>query len=125
MPSPLVSFRAPADLVAELSSRGDTLGSTALRDIRRYYDLLELTLSQLDDVSEAEWNYLRDILNGTYVDVDTARMLWAEILDADPAVAERWGIDQRELAERVRALPIAARLAICDAVERWWRQHAE
>ncbi len=119
--SPMVSLRASGDLAANLDTRGDSLSAVALRDLNRYYASLETALREIN-LSESEWNYLRDILNGSLLDEATARYLWAEIEDAEPERAEQWHVDPADLAGRIRTMPMFSRLAICDAVERWWRR---
>lgn len=121
MVSPMLSLRASGDLTPALSSRGDSLSATALRDLRRYYAAIDSALREVS-LSEAEWNFLRDILNGSLLDETTAQYLWSEVADADPEFASKWGIDADDLAGRIRTMPLFSRLAICDAVERWWRE---
>lgn len=74
-------------------------------------------------LSRAEWDFLRDILNGSVVDDLLVRHLADEVEDAEPAQATAHGVDQRDLAGRIRTFSDFHRLAICDAVERWW--HAQ
>ena len=118
--TPNVTIRANAALAAELAARGEPLGAALRRDIERYYEAIAATLGEIG-LSEPEWNYLRDLLNGSLLDASTARYLWAEVEDAEPEIADKWGIDARDLSGRIRTLPTFSRLAICDAVERWWR----
>ena len=118
--SPLVSIRAAKGLDAELALRGDSLQEVALRDLRRYYTMLDSALREVQ-LSTAEWDFLRDILNSTFRDENCARYLWAEVEDAG-IEAEKWGVDHRAFAARLRDLPEFTRLAIVDAVDRWWRE---
>ena len=116
-PSP-VSIRL-GDIAPLVAERGVSAGAVLARDIRRYYAQLANALREVR-LSRAEWDYLRDILNGSVVDGLLIRHLAAEVEDADSATAEAHGVDQRALAGRIRALSEFQRLAICDAVERWW-----
>lgn len=104
--SPMVNLRAAGGLDAELAARGDSMNEIALRDLRRYYAALATALEEAQ-LTEPEWNFLR--------------YLWAELNDADEALAEKWGVNRGALALRIRALPAFTRLAIVDAVDRWWR----
>jgi hypothetical protein len=54
------------------------------------------------------------------------RHLWAEVEDADrlDGLGAKWGIDAHALAARLRDLSPGARMAILDAVERFWT-HAD
>lgn len=124
MPSPMVAFRASRDLAPLLAARGESMSAVAYRDLQRYYDSLESALRALT-LTEPDWNFLRAILNGTICDERTAQHLWAEVEDADPQVAAAWGADPRTLSATLRALPVFSRMAICDAVERWWREQGK
>lgn len=118
--SPNISIRAAGGLDTELAARGDSLSEILNRDIRRYYAALANALRETQ-LTPNEWMFLRDILNATYRDEVLASGLWAEIADADDPVAQKWGIDPLVLAARVDALPEFTRIAIVDAVDRWWR----
>lgn len=121
MPSPMLHVRAANGLEQALSARGDSLNAVALRDLRRYYDALAIAERELG-LSQAEWNYLRDITNGTYLDEFIVTMLPVEIEDADPECGEKWGVNPTDLAGRMRTLSHFHLLAIVDAIERWWRE---
>lgn len=122
MPSPLVTIRAAHGLEEQLSARGDSPQAIALRDLRRYYDALAIAERELG-LSQAEWNYLRDILNATWIDEFAAMMIPAEVEDAEPEYGEKWGVDPADLAGRLRTLSSFHLLALVDAIERWW--HAQ
>jgi len=90
--------------------------------IIRYGDIIS---REVPAMTEAEWSFLVDILNGTWLlaefaTTDPARYLWAEVADADPETAQKWGIDQRALVERLRAMPYSAHCAIAEVVTRFW-----
>lgn len=102
-----------------LAERGASPGAVLARDIRRYYEALGIALREVR-LSPGEWNFLRDILNGTLVDSTLIRFLHADVEDAEPAQAEAHGVDQADLAGRIRVLSDFQRLAVVDAVERWW-----
>ena len=116
-PSP-VSIRL-GDIAPLVAERGVSPGAVLARDIRRYYSQLASALREVR-LGRAEWDFLRDILNGSVVDDLLIRHLAAEVEDAEPSTAEAHGVDQRDLAGRIRTLSDFHRLAICDAVERWW-----
>lgn len=117
MPSPNVAFRASNGLDAELASRGASLSAVSARDLTRYYNALESALESAQ-ISTTEMDYLADILSGTYLEPSIANYLWAEVDDAEPAYAQRWGIDAAALRDRLRAMPEFTSLAIIDALER-------
>ena len=120
--SPRISFRASSPTLAARFAAPDgeaySPGTTAQRDLERYYQSLDAALRDIA-LSEGEWDYLRDILNGTYIDAATARLLWAEVEDAKPEYGQKWGIDPAALSARLRALGQFQCLAVADAVERW------
>ena len=116
-PSP-VSIRL-GELAPLVAERGVSPGAVLSRDIRRYYAQLASALREVR-FSRAEWDFLRDILNGSVVDDLLVRHLAAEVEDEDPETATAHGVDQRDLAGRIRTLSDFHRLAICDAIERWW-----
>lgn len=114
-----IQFRAGPKIASRLTGRRCQPGAIAARDLARYYAALDYALATAT-LSEAEWNYLRDILNGAFVDERTADYLWAEVADAEPETAAKWRIDAESLSRRLREFPQLTRLAICDAVDRWW-----
>lgn len=101
--------------------RGDLkAGTVAQRDLGRYYDALALALGQVD-LTTGEAMLIIDALNGTLIEVTTAQMLHYEIADSmGDGLAQKWGIDGKGLVEKVRSWSLLQRLAVVDAVERWW-----
>lgn len=84
-----------------------------------------ITSRDCPPLTGGEWCFLADILNGTWLQAeaggnDPARYLWAEAADAESAYAEKWGIDQAALVDRLRALPYAGACAIVEVVTRFW-----
>jgi len=122
--SPQISFRAPDELVRWLASwRGEEGAHLAAREaLLRYHQVLADELARVD-LSEAEWNLLRDALNGTWIDETSYRHLWMEIADAIrlDRLDEKWGVDGPALVEKLRGLCPGACMAVAHAVERWWR----
>lgn len=112
-----ISFRASSPTLAARLAAAD--GTTAQRDLERYYQSLDTALREIS-LSESEWDYLRDILNGTYIDAATARLLWAEVEDAEEEYREKWGVNPTDLSGRLRTLSPFQCLAVVDAIERWW-----
>lgn len=117
--TPHIQFR-PGTLAGALSIRGDNQNEIARRDLDRYYESIETTLREIQ-LSRDEWLFLRDIMQGTYIDTGQADWLWNEIIDADDDIAGQYGINLNNLAGRIRSMPMFARVAICDAIERHWR----
>lgn len=125
MPADKIQFR-PALLAPHLAARVDVddnahASQVAQRDLGRYYELMTLALASINLVVN-EAALIADALNGTIIDVQTAQMLAYEIQDAlDDGLAEKWGLDGQELVHKVAHWSLAQRLAVCDAVERFWR----
>lgn len=121
-PSP-IQFR-PGPLVERFAERaGDAMNvnEIAWRDLDRYYTLLATTLRRVD-LTEGEGLLVCDVLNGTHIDPTLARRLHTEVEDAlADGVAEKWHINGQQLVAKVRGFDLLQRMAICDAVERWWK----
>ena len=74
----------------------------------------------------AEWEHILHALNGHHLldeQADAWRHAWASIADT-PAVVDS-AVDPQALAAKVRALPAAAQIAICELVARWWTDEQE
>lgn len=118
----LVTFRAgPLDGAIEQRQRGDLKpGAVAQRDLGRYYDALALALAQVH-LTREQAMLLVDALNGTFIDLNAAQMLHYEIADAlGDGLAEKWRTNGPALVETVRGWSLLQRLAVLDAIERWW-----
>lgn len=117
-----IQFR-PGPLGARLVERseaGRSPSQTAARDLDRYYDLLTIALAQVD-LSPGEASLIVDTMNGTHIDLTAAQMLHYEIADSlDDGLAEKWEIDGPGLAAKAGGWSLLTRMAICDAVERFW-----
>lgn len=122
--NPVVSFRVR--LVPGLLSRANAdartpeLTSRAVTDLNDYYALLERSRP---DLTEGEWLLLMDVLNGTYLDRQSAGYLWAEITDAydaNPSLSEKWGVAVPGLIDKLRWMSRTEQLAVADAVRRFW-----
>lgn len=73
-----------------------------------------------------QWCAVCDALNGVYLaadhpDFDPARHIWAEIADADrlEGTGAKWGVDAAALAESVRLMSFAQRVAVLEVVQRF------
>lgn len=123
---PRVSFRADDRLARQLAerARGDeSVSLVARRQLERFHALLDDSLVDAREalrLTPSEAGFLAAIANGVSWELSSARLVWAEVLDADDALAAEWGVDKETLAERLRALSVAQRLAVIDALERWW-----
>lgn len=93
---------------------------TVRRDLERYYALLSLALASVD-LNAGEASLIVDALSGIAISLTTAKMLAAEIEDAlEDGLAEKWGVDGRALVATISGWTLAQRMAVLDAVERFW-----
>lgn len=76
------------------------------------------------ELTEAEWNACRDSLNGTFLkDMFTLKLVWANVDDADDdGLGEKWGIDAKALARRIREMKPAELVSLVESVEAWWAE---
>lgn len=105
---------------------GNGAGAIAARDLARYYAILAHELARLP-LSEAEASLIVDALNGTLIEPHTAGLIWASVDDAirGDGLDRKWAVDGPALVSKLRDLPLAASLALADAVERFWAQAGE
>lgn len=111
-------------LLPHLELRGATTNGAAAevvkRDLARYYDALALALTSVE-LSVGEASLIVDALNGTRIDIQTAQLLAAEIADSlDDELAEKWQVDGPALVAKIEGWNLLQRLAVSDAVERFW-----
>lgn len=119
-----VQFR-PGPLSDALIDRGGgdnaEAAQVAARDLGRYYEALTLALASVS-LTEGEAGLIVDALNGTIIDVQAAQLLAYEIADSyDDGLCEKWEVDGPALLATIRGWSTLQRLAVCDAVERFWR----
>jgi hypothetical protein len=116
-------------LRAALAITGDDNPETGVKSRRinnvceRYLDLMHFAMPEF---SRGEWCAIMDANNGIGIGGEIMDMLgtWQNVADsADDGLEEKWGIDCQRLAARMRELPRASRIAIGEAVERFWAAH--
>lgn len=123
MPAERIQFRV-GPLADALAERGGSENATAsqivARDVQRYYDLLALALAQVTLAAGAA-SLIVDALNGSVRDEHLAQMLDYAIADSlEDGLAEKWQIDGPALVATIRAWSLLQRMAVVDAVERFW-----
>lgn len=100
--------------------------STVIRILLGWY--AEIVRRERPALAEAEWNAIRDALNGTWLLAEQADVgllaggLPVEIADACrlEGLAEKWAVDGAALVAQLDALGFAARLAVIDDAVRFW-----
>ena len=123
-PKPPTSIRLPEHLKTFLSTYGEdnTLSGSITTLLERYK---QITADACPEFTEAEWCAIVDANNGFGVwltsGIDPYQILWANVYDPElDGIDEKWGVSCRDLADRIRALPLAGKAAVWDVAARFW-----
>lgn len=116
-----LQFNVSGEAASRLATRArqSSPAMVAKADLLDYWRLLaEATPA----VSPAEGRLLMDALNGTYLGVDMAQLVWASVADAcdDGQLGAKWDVDCAALVERLRALDRLSAVALVAAVGEAW-----
>lgn len=77
-------------------------------------------------MTRGEWSAVCDVINGAFLDARGIDLCWASVADSGPdGIGEKWGVDVDALANRIRAMSLAERVAMCECVERFWSMCVE
>lgn len=117
------SIYIPEKIQAILSSYGENSTSGGIATLIERY--ARITADACPELTESEWCAWCDVNNGCGVWLsgghDQAESAWANMADSGPdGIDEKWGVDHRELAEKIRLLPLAGRCAVWDVAARFW-----
>lgn len=100
-----------------LSGRLATIGE-------RYVEILRRARPEF---TRAEWCVILDANNGHFEGLGTANlgtMMWANVDDAiADGVGPKWGLTDSQVSDlvrRMRAMPHAAMVSVCEACEQFW-----
>ncbi len=113
-------------LRAALAITGDDNPETGVKSRRinnvceRYLDIVHFAMPEF---TRGEWCAIMDANNGIGISGEISWILGAALNVADSVddgMDEKWGVDCQRLAERMRGLPRASRIAVGEAVERFW-----
>lgn len=115
-------------LRAALAATGDDNPDTGNRSGRmnnlaeRYNEIVAAHMPQF---TKGEWCAIFDANNGGMGlgEIRDILLGWANVADS-PEMDEKWGVNHLDLARRLRDLSMAARIAVGEATERFWR-HCE
>lgn len=107
---------------AEIQARGDNRSHVINRDLERLYALYKRALKEVPLSVQEAW-LLVDVLNGSLMDANTARLLWANVEDgcALDGLDKKWEVDGKALAEKLRNLSDFQNMALIDAAEKFWQ----
>jgi len=110
------------ELISEIELRNLERSAAIANCLERYFSLIDKTRRGLRDrFSSNELGLIVDARNGTLWDSRSAQMLHVEIDDAlADGLGEKWQVDGRALVEKLEALDLVQKLALVDAIERWW-----
>ena len=127
-----ITVRLDAAAFAELEARtgderGEGLPTVAQVAIGRYLEVCRREVPR--DLSEGEWNLIRDSLNGVWLQEEmggpsSIAVIQAQIDDSMTlnGAARKWKVDGEVLLGKIAKWSYAQKVAVVDAVERWWRE---
>lgn len=119
------------ELKTALLQRGENVSEVGLRDLKRYYALLNHDLLELA-LTPDEARLICEVLKDYRLedDPEQARMIWQQIdkkLQSEH-LAPQWsvnGVNHENLIRKLQGLTNLGSVALVDAVERYWaRQRA-
>lgn len=115
-------------LLAAVGPYGDDVGrslSGRLATIAERY--IEILARARPEFTRAEWCVILDANNGQFEGLGAASLgalMWANVADSmDDGIGPKWGLTDdavRGLVDRMRALPHASMVSICEACEQFW-----
>lgn len=110
-------------LKTALLQRGEIASTVGLRDLNRYYTLLNYHLLELT-LTTGEANLICEVLKGYQFETDfeQARTIWQRI---DTAIGQdhldsKWSVNREALIRKLQGLTHLQAVALIDAVERYW-----
>ena len=122
MESKMLDFQEPALSIA-LLQRGEDSRLVELRDLRRYYTLLNYHLLETN-WTESEAHLICEALKDYQFedDPEQARTVWKQIHNAvhRDHLDQKWSINQEIFHRKVQDLNELEAIALVDAVERYW-----
>lgn len=122
-----ISIYIGPPLEAALATGGGRNRSHRINQIAdRYLEILRRT--SLPEFSEAEWNLLRDALNGVlHEPAANVRGVWMGVQDAIEldGLDAKWDVDGAALIKKLRDLSYTHEVALAEAIEEWWAGQRE
>ena len=116
-----LSIYAGPPMAAVLAGHDDQRSARINQVCADYTALIQAAMPELP---RDEWCAIMDATNGLYMqpgDGQAYRFMWAEIADAE-GLGEKWGIDQRALAAKVRAFAMPQIVAVAEASRAFWNR---
>jgi hypothetical protein len=110
-------------LKAALLQRGENTSAVGLRDLKRYYALLNYHLLELS-LTLGEANLICEALKDYWFEDDSeqARAIWKRVNDAIQRdhLDQKWSVNDKAFIDKLQALTHLQAVALVDAVERYW-----
>jgi len=112
-----------SELKAALKQRGENVSTVGLRDLKRYYVLLNHHLLELS-VTVNEANLTCEALKNYRFedDPEQARTLWKRVDNAiqQEHLDQKWSVNSKTFIRKLQSLTNLQAVALVDAVERYW-----
>ncbi len=110
-------------LKAALLQRGDNTSAVGLRDLKRYYALLNYHLLELS-LTASEAKLICEALKDYRFEDDSeqARIIWKQVDAATQQnqLNQKWSVNREALIRKLQGLTHLQAVALVDAVERYW-----
>lgn len=110
-------------LKAVLLERGEHTSTVGLRDLKRYYALLNYYLLELS-LTASEAKLICEALKAYRFEADSeqARTIWKQINDAiqQDQLDQKWSVNREAFIRKLQGLNHLQLIALVDAVERYW-----
>lgn len=123
-----VNLRLPVEQVEYLTKDGTSINQAVVVAISKVQWMEKYADRDIANVfSPADWKYMADSLNGTLVEGDfrySAAALCASVVDSATydGLHEKWGVDVKQLTNKIASLSSSAIEAIYRRVETYWNK---
>lgn len=129
MPVIKQTISLPEPVAASLKLRDGQLSGAVSRAVMRYLSILAYERRELrQQFSAAECGLILDACNGiAFMDSFSVRLFPAGVRDAIEmdGLDRKWQVDGQTLLVKLDATTFPQRMALVDAVQRWWNRGAE
>lgn len=112
-----------SELKSKLLQRGDNASAVGLRDLKRYYALLNYHLLEIS-LTAGEANLICEALKIYRFedDPEQARTVWQQVDAAiqQNSLSQKWSVNLETFMHKLQGLNHLQVIALIDAVERYW-----
>jgi hypothetical protein len=124
-----ITITIEPEVLAWIDERADNRSEQINGDLTRYYRLLaEIRPTLREKFSPQELSLILDACNGWMMDFSSPAYIWMEVADAIRLnqLDKKWEIAKPDdLVQRLRTLSWVERVALADAITRWWHAVGE